>query len=226
NKNYPYLEVNYTYTQPEKPTVKTNSNGIGTGTGFMDLSWKAVPGATSYNIVISNGYNYEYFNTGSTATSWSTKGKKIFPTAAEIGDGDFEFHHDGKGVEFALDPREQYENAYQAGSTFGLRNLTRYLFRVQAVYPGGESPVSDLVFAYMPIEKPQPPAAKAYSNLAHKETGYVELNWEKSSMADGYKVLVFNGKSYEEDDVGAETKWTTQNKGIWPTKEEIAEGKF
>lgn len=54
----------------------------------------------------------------------------------------------------------------------------------------------------------------------------MELNWEKSPMADGYKVLVFNGKAYEEYDVGAETKWTTQNKGIWPTKEEIAEGKF
>ncbi|EGC8271653.1 RHS repeat-associated core domain-containing protein [Listeria monocytogenes] len=226
NKNYPYLEVNYTYAQPEKPTVKTNSNGVGTGTGYMDLSWKAVPGATSYNIVISNGYNYEYINTKSTATTWSTKGKKIFPTNDEIANGEFEFHHDGKGTEFALDPRAQYENAFQAGSTFGLRNLTRYLFRVQAVFPGGESPNSDLVFAYMPIEKPQPPAAKAYSNLAHKETGYVELNWEKSPMADSYKVLVFNGKAYEEYDVGAETKWTTQNKGIWPTKEEIAEGKF
>ncbi|MBC2254423.1 RHS repeat-associated core domain-containing protein [Listeria ivanovii] len=226
NKNYPYLEVNYTYTQPEKPIVNTTSNGIGTGTGSMDLSWKAVPGATSYNIVISNGYNYEYFNTGSTATTWSTKGKKIFPTATEIANGEFEFHHDGKGAEFALDPREQYENAFQAGSTFGLRNLTRYLVRVQAVYPGGESPTSDLVFAYMPIEKPKPPVAKAYANLAHKETGYVELNWEKSPMADGYKVLVFNGKAYEQYDVGTATKWTTQNKGIWPTKEEIAEGKF
>lgn len=69
----------------------------------MDLSWKAVPGATSYNIVISNGYNYEYINTKSTATTWSTKGKKISPTNDEIANGEFEFHHDGKGTEFALD---------------------------------------------------------------------------------------------------------------------------
>ncbi|PWS21332.1 hypothetical protein DKP78_24150, partial [Enterococcus faecium] len=81
----------------------------------------------------------------------------ISPTNDEIANGEFEFHHDGKGTEFALDPRAQYENAFQAGSTFGLRNLTRYLFRVQAVFPGVESPNSDLVFAYMPIEKPQPP---------------------------------------------------------------------
>ncbi|WP_088810262.1 MULTISPECIES: DNRLRE domain-containing protein [unclassified Listeria] len=226
NTNYPYLEVTYTYAQPEKPTVKTYSNGVGMGTGYMDLSWKAVPGATSYNIVISNGYNYEYFNTGSSATTWSTKDKKIFPTAAEIADGEFYFHHDGKGTEFALDPRELYENGYLAGSGFGLRNLTRYLFRVQAVYPGGESPNSDLVFAYMPIEKPKAPVAKAYSNLAHKETGYVELNWEPSPMADGYKVLAYNGKTYEQYDVGTATKWTTQNKGIWPTNAEIADGKF
>ncbi|WP_163655848.1 DNRLRE domain-containing protein [Listeria sp. PSOL-1] len=224
--NYPYLEVTYSYAPPEKPTVKTNSDGVGTGSGYMDLTWKAMPGATSYNIVISNGFNYQYFNTGSTATTWSTKGKKIFPTADELAKGEFAFHHDGKGTEFALDPRTLYENAYQAGSTFGLRNLTRYLFRVQAVYPGGESPNSDLAFAYLPLEEPKPPVAKAYSNLAKKETGYVELNWEPSPLADGYQVLVYNGKAYQSYDVGNVTKWTTQHKGIWPTKAEIEAGKF
>ncbi|MFY1068744.1 DUF6531 domain-containing protein [Enterococcus sp. AD013-P3] len=45
-------------------------------------------------------------------------------------------------------------------------------------------------------------------------------------MADAYKVLVFNGKDYQEFDVGSELTWTTQGKGIWPTATEIAEGKY
>lgn len=30
--------------KPEKATIKTVSNGVGTGTGAMNLSWKAMPG--------------------------------------------------------------------------------------------------------------------------------------------------------------------------------------
>lgn len=48
---------------------------------------------------------------------------------------------------------------------------------------------------------------KVYFNLVYKEIGYVEFNWEKSLMVDGYKVFVFNGKVYEEYDVGVEIKW-------------------
>ncbi|MBC1937904.1 hypothetical protein HCA69_16195 [Listeria grandensis] len=41
--------------KPEKATIKTVSNGVGTGTGAMNLSWKAMPGATGYKVIIGNG---------------------------------------------------------------------------------------------------------------------------------------------------------------------------
>lgn len=222
-KNVPYLEVTYSYAQPAKATVKTTSNGPGTGTGYMDLTWNAVPGATGYKVILSNGYNYQQFPVGN-VTSWTSKGKGIFPTQAEIDEGEFDFHTDGKGVEFANDPRELYENGYQAGSTFGLRNQLKYIVRIVATFPGGDSPTSDITDVYMPIETPAAPTGKAYANLAGTNTGYVQVNWAPVANAEGYIVTMFDGKKDVEFDVGNKTTWTTQNKGLWPTNAEIAAG--
>ncbi|WP_036076535.1 DUF6531 domain-containing protein [Listeria cornellensis] len=209
--------------KPEKSTIKTTSSGVGTGTGHMDITWQAVPGAIDYKVVIGNGYNYEYFNTGN-VTSWSTKGKNIFPTQAEIANKQYKFHQDGKGVEFASDPRALYENGYQAGSTFGLRNQEKYIVRILAVYPWGDSPTSDITDVYMPLETPAPPNGRAYANLEGSNSGYVQLNWEQVANAEGYKVSIFDGKKNVLFDVGNTNSWTSQGKGIWPTEAEVAGG--
>ncbi|WP_430534930.1 DNRLRE domain-containing protein [Listeria rocourtiae] len=221
--NVPYLEVTYTYAKPAKATVTTTSNGPGTGTGYMDLAWNAVPGATGYKVIISNGYNYQQFPVGN-VTTWTSKGKKMFPTQAELDEGEFDFHTDGKGVEFANDPRELYENGFQYGSTFGLRNQLKYIVRIVATFPGGDSPTSDITDVYMPLETMAPPTGKAYANLAGSNTGYVQVNWLPNANAEGYKVGLFDGKKYIWFDVGNKTTWTTQNKGIWPTQAEVAAG--
>lgn len=80
-----------------------NLNGVGIGIGYMDLFWKVVFGVMSYNIVIFNGYNYEYINIKSIVIIWSIKGKKIFLINDEIVNGEFEFYYDGKGIEFVFD---------------------------------------------------------------------------------------------------------------------------
>ncbi|MBA3926359.1 DNRLRE domain-containing protein [Listeria rustica] len=221
--NVPYLEVTYTYAKPAKAVAKTYSNGPGTGTGYMDLTWNAVPGATGYKVIMANGYNYEQIPVGN-VTSWSTKGKGIFPTQAELDEGEFDFHTDGKGAEFANDPRELYENGFQYGSTFGLRNQQKYIVRVLATFPGGDSPTSDITDVYMPIETPAAPTGKAYANLAGTNTGYVQVNWAPVANAEGYIVTMFDGKKDVEFDVGNKTSWTTQHKGLWPTQAEIAAG--
>lgn len=221
--NVPYLEVTYTYAKPAKAVAKTTSNGPGTGTGYMDLTWNAVPGATGYKVILSNGYNYQQFPVGN-VTSWSSKGKGIFPTQAELDEGEFDFHTDGKGAEFANDPRELYENGFQYGSTFGLRNQQKYIVRILATFPGGDSPTSDITDVYMPIETPAAPTGKAYANLAGTNTGYVQVNWAPVANAEGYIVTLFDGKKDVEFDVGNKTTWTTQNKGLWPTNAEIAAG--
>lgn len=215
-----------TTDKPEKPTIKTYTNGPGTGTGYMDISWKAMPGATNYKIVISNGYNYEYFTTGN-VTTWSTKGKKIFPTQAEISQGLYKFHTDGKGVEFATDPRALYENGYKAGSTHGLRNQQKYIVGVIPVYSTTDGVRSDIVDAYLPpIEKPNKAVIKTNSNGLGTGTGSIDFTWDAMPGAINYKVVISNGYNYEYFTTGNTTKWSTKDKKIYPTQAEINQGKY
>ncbi|MBC2315324.1 DUF1175 family protein [Listeria booriae] len=228
-KNVPYLEVTYTYDKPEKATIKTVSNGVGTGTGYMNVSWDKMPGAIGYKVIIGNGYNYEQIAVGN-VTSWTTKGKNIFPTKTEIASGLYKFHTDGKGTEFASDPRALYENGYKAGSTFGLRNQTKYIVRILAIYPGGDGPTSDITDAYMPPEvlpaKPEKSVIKTTSNGAGTGTGYMDISWSAVPDAIDYKVVIGNGYNYEYFNTGNVTNWSTKGKNIFPTQEEIDEGKY
>ncbi|MBC2371438.1 hypothetical protein HBP98_05380 [Listeria booriae] len=211
--------------KPEKSVIKTVSNGAGTGTGYMDISWKAVSGAIDYKVVISNGYNYEYFNTGN-VTNWSTKGKKIFPTQAEITNKQYKFHQDGKGVEFASDPRALYENGYQAGSTFGLRNQKKYIVRILAVYPWGDGPTSDITDAVMPIEQMAKPTVTSYRSEDDASTGYLDVSWQPVTDAVSYKIGLFNGFNYQYVNVGKTTNWSTKGKKLWASKTDIANGNY
>ncbi|MBC6316165.1 hypothetical protein [Listeria grandensis] len=211
--------------KPEKSTIKTVSSGAGTGTGHMDISWQAVAGAIDYKVVISNGYNYEYFNTGN-VTNWSTKGKKIFPTQAEIANKQYKFHQDGKGVEFASDPRALYENGYQAGSTFGLRNQKKYIVRILAVYPWGDGPTSDITDATMPMEQMTKPTVTSHRTENDKHTGYLNVDWKAVPDAVSYKIGLFNGYNYQYVNVGKTTNWSTKGKKLWASNEEIANGNY
>ncbi|MBC1435784.1 hypothetical protein HB848_10570 [Listeria rocourtiae] len=211
--------------KPEKSVIKTVSSGAGTGTGHMDISWQAVPGAIDYKVVIGNGYNYEYFNTGN-VTSWSTKGKGIFPTQAEIANKQYKFHQDGKGVEFASDPRALYENGYQAGSTFGLRNQKKYIIRILAVYPWGDGPTSDITDAIMPIEQMAKPTVTSYRSEEDASKGYLDVSWQPVADAISYKVGLFNGFNYQYVNVGKTTNWSTKGKKLWASKTDIANGNY
>lgn len=211
--------------KPEKSTIKTTSSGAGTGTGYMDITWQAVPGAIDYKVVISNGYNYEYFNTGNT-TSWTTKGKGIFPTQAEIANKQYKFHQDGKGVEFASDPRALYENGYQAGSTFGLRNQTKYIVRILAVYPWGDGTTSDITDAIMPVEQMAKPTVTSHRSEGDTNTGYLNVSWKPVTDATSYKVGLFNGFNYQYVNVGKTTNWSTKGKKLWATNSDITNGNY
>ena len=224
--NAPYLEVKYSYAKPNTPRVQAYSNGSGSGSGHFNLQWDPVPGATEYKVAIFNGYDYEYISVGN-VTSWTTKDKKIFPTPEEIAQGRYWIHDDGKGAEAPTNPGQIYKNAYQAGGPYGdYSGRSSYWFRIVAEYPFGESPLSDGVVPFIPLEQVKKPDGSAYINATDKETGYVTLKWDAVPAASGYKVWVYNGKDYEAFDVGDKTNWTTQNEKIWPTKDEIAKGQY
>lgn len=215
SSNKPYLSVNYHYPTVNAPTGTVGSNN--NGSGYANLSWNAVSGATGYRIKIFNGRTYETFDVGN-VTSWSTKGKGLWPTADEIAAGGYELHHDGKGTELSTYPSEVYSNA---GDRYA--NSRLYYFRVSAIFPGGESDNSE---AYTPILPLDTPKAIPFANSTGGDNGYVKLSWEEDPKADGYKIWVYNGKNYEAFDVGKVTTWTTQGKGIWPTASEITAGRY
>ncbi|MEH7080866.1 DNRLRE domain-containing protein, partial [Bacillus velezensis] len=64
---------------------------------------------------------------------------------------------------------------------------------------------------------PTPDAPDAYAYTTANGTGHVDLSWEKVRGATGYRIWLYNGKSYEAFDVGNVTSWSTKNKKIWPT---------
>jgi len=213
--NKPYLAVDYQYPTLSAPTGTVTSNND--GSGYANLSWNTVKGATGYRIKMFNGATYQTFNVGN-VTSWSTKGKGIWPTADEIAAGKYQLHSDGKGTELSTYPSEVYSNA---GTKYA--NSRLYYFRVSAIFPGGESDNSE---AYTPIMPLNQPKATPFANSTGGDNGYVKLSWDEDPNAAGYKVWIYNGKNYESFDVGNITTWTTQGKGIWPTASEITSGRY
>ncbi|SDB82265.1 DNRLRE domain-containing protein [Shouchella lonarensis] len=203
----------------DKPTTKSYSNGD--GTGYIDISWSAVPGATGYKLVMYNGKDNEQIDIGN-VTSYSTKGKKIWPTPAEIRQGRYKLHlSDNKGAELPLSPSSVYKNS---GGNYP--DAHDYNIKVIAYNKQGEAYRSAQALTYIPdLDRPKAPNGVAYTNMKVENTGYIMLDWEEVDGAEGYKVWLSNGKTFTAFDVGDVTQWTTQGKGIWPTEADIKAGK-
>jgi len=94
----------------------------------------------------------------------------------------------------------------------------------QAVNSAGDGPGSEGVNPSIPLETPLIwyDFAYTYSSSA----GDVSLHWDEVPGADGYKVWVFNGYDYESFDLGDMTYWISAGKGVWPTQQEINDGRY
>lgn len=60
--------------------------------------------------------------------------------------------------------------------------------------------------------------------LQNSGKGYVNLQWSKVTGAKGYRVYLFNGKEYKKVYEGTEANWSSLNKNIWPTEDQLAIG--
>ncbi|WP_186321409.1 DNRLRE domain-containing protein [Bacillus sp. FJAT-22090] len=199
----PHLNISYFYTSPSNLAAETTS--LGDGTGYIDLKWDAVAGASSYNIWMFDGNEYKSINVGK-STTWSTKDKSVWPQV---------------GANLPVNPQSVYRAS--GGTTYNDR--TNYAISVSAVFANGESPKANPIVPTIPnLTMPKAPTGVAYSNQVGTNSGYINLEWEPVTGAAGYKVWMFNGLSYEAFDVKNTTNWTTQNKGIWPTDTEITNG--
>ena len=201
--------------KPAKTTSKSYT--FGDQTGYFDISWSKVTGATGYKVWFFNGKEYEQvYDTKSDVNSYSTRDLKVWPKPTET--GRYKLHLDNTGASFASNPSVVYTNA--AG---GYEDRTYYYIKISAYNEDGESLQSDAEIKYISsLTTPTPPNGDVYANELNSDFGYANLAWDPIPGAAGYKVWVFNGKFYESYDVKNTTSWTTKGKGIWPTDAEIA----
>lgn len=218
------LVIGYHYNKMTNPTVNSYSYGEGKADGYIDVKWNAVYGAQSYDLQLFDGKGYQTIYSGTT-TSWSTKGKKIFPKSPYTTSSSYKT--DGTGVELPVDPSDFYSAKSGTATT-----KKDYGFRVVAKFASGDSPVSTAIYKTIPVLQvgsPELPTvtANAYpeTDTVNKGRGWLNISWKPVTNATGYKVLIWNGEKYEEFSVGNVTSVSTKGKKIWPTDAEIAAGK-
>ncbi|GHU81975.1 hypothetical protein FACS189415_1500 [Bacteroidia bacterium] len=111
-------------------TPSWNGGALNSSQGYINLSWTPIPGVDRYKVAIFNGKEQQYFESDS-PSSFTTQGKKIYPTSAEIQQGRYWFHDEanepGQGTEFANDPRPAYS---KQNDRLDFHTVTAYHVRV------------------------------------------------------------------------------------------------
>lgn len=164
---YTWRTITTDFSKPQKPTGTVHANEWAPqGTGYVNLSWQSVQGATGYKVLIFNGYKYEEFDVGN-VTSWSTRNKFLFPVRELVDSWNDNsqtdvFNHnlgrnpDGLYGDLWDNPMDLYIKTKQTNYD----DRSNYWFRISAYNKDGESPRSD---AFMPVlENRSLPRARYY----------------------------------------------------------------
>ncbi|MCP1155010.1 DNRLRE domain-containing protein [Peribacillus frigoritolerans] len=214
------LVISYHYEKMKNPTVSSYSYGEGKADGYIDVKWGSVHGAKSYDLQMYDGKSYQTIYSG-TSTSWSSKGKKIFPKAPYSTSTTYKT--DSTGVELPVDPSAFY--SAKSGTTTTKKD---YGFRVIAKFANGNSPASTAIYKSIPVVQvgiPDIPTVKPYAypetDTVNKGRGWLDISWKPVTNATGYKVLIWNGTKYKEFSVGKVTSVSTKGKKIWPTDADL-----
>ncbi|MBM7662543.1 hypothetical protein JOC85_003350 [Bacillus mesophilus] len=166
----PVLQVNYS-PKPTKPSA-ISTGFQNTSQGKVDLSWSSVPGATGYRLYLYNGKEYELIYDGN-ATKWSSLGKNIWPTKAQIENGEWQLRKDGSGTELSDTPGTLYQ---LLGDQSKRKDV--YYFKVSAYNSYGESSQSEISHVILPDMTPPtiPNNIKATNELVSEFT----ISWDAS----------------------------------------------
>jgi len=115
----PSFEV---YYWPQAPvvtnlTARGYAYGPDSEEGWVDLTWDRIPGIKGYYVGIYTGKKdaqgnalYEYIYVGDT-NNFTTRGKRLWPTPAQVEAGRFDLHLNGGGAELHAWPFAVYQNA-------------------------------------------------------------------------------------------------------------------
>lgn len=221
-KNVTNLSVTYSY--PQMQALKSNSfpTGAGATTGYIDLSWPSIKGATSYRLQMFDGKGWQTIYNG-TATSFTTKGKKIWPLSTQYnvrdsGSGGIKFRN-GDGQELPMNPSPMYSTSSGVATS-----SKAFQFRAIADYNLGSSTPSVITKPVLDGIVPDTPSAPVVKETGLDETdenGYFTVEWDEVEGATSYDLQIFNGNNYENIPVGNTTQWTSENKFIYPSPTQL-----
>ncbi len=204
-----YHQMKYTVTYyriDEENTLTATPVENADGTGTVNLTWDAIPNASSYYIGIYNGKEYEYIDVGN-VTSWSTNGNGVWPTSEEIAEGRYALHLDGTGGELPASPLNTYKNANASNTSIS------YYFTVlpanafgQAANPGFTAS------AVMPHALvPSQPTSVLVSPNSWTNTDQVSVSWSGvvDYLEDGTELTTLETGGRIEYSVDGITNWQT-----------------
>ncbi|WP_341963521.1 DNRLRE domain-containing protein (plasmid) [Planococcus maritimus] len=82
-------------------------------------------------------------------------------------------------------------------------------------------PYLSVTYSYPTMEAP---TVTTTNNNNKTDTGALNVTWPSVPGAKEYIVYLYNGVSYQGIPVGNATSWSTKDKGIWPTDEQLYNG--
>ncbi|QNR22528.1 DNRLRE domain-containing protein (plasmid) [Exiguobacterium sp. Helios] len=213
------MVVSYSYPQMKGLKAEAYPTAAGSSTGYVNLSWTKATEANGYRLQLFNGKGWRTIYKG-TATNFSTKNKKIWPTTVQYKDKDSltggVAFREGDGMELPVDPSPMYRTSSNSTTT-----SKAYQFRVVADYELGSSEASTVVKPVLdgiiPENPEMPQLEKIESNKAD-DKGWFELEWDETEGASSYDLLIFNGETYERIPVGNVTSWSSKGKRVFPTE--------
>lgn len=225
--NITNLSVAYSYPQMQPLKSEPYPTSVGSTTGYIDLSWPIIKGATGYRLQLFDGKGWQTIYNG-TSAFFTTKGKKLWPLSSQYSmrdssTGGIKFRS-GDGQELPMNPSPMYTTSSGIASS-----SKAFQFRVIADYKLGSSTPSAVTKPVLDGIIPDTPAAPRVNSTAldvTNENGFFSLEWDEVEGATSYDLQIFNGNNYESIPVGNTTKWTSQNQNIFPSPTQLTEVKI
>jgi RHS repeat-associated protein len=221
SSNRTNLSVSYSYPKMSAITTEGFLTTPTASTGYINVNWPAMTGATGYQLQMFDGKGWQTIYTG-TSRSFTTKDKKIFPKTTQYGEkdsttGGIKFRG-GDGQDLLVDP-----SAFFNASSGTTTNTLSYQFRVIADYKLGKGSASSIAKRSIQELIPDTPTGLNISindTTADDKAQFV-LDWDVSEHATSYDVYAFNGFAYELIDNVKETSWSPNGKRLFPTSQQI-----
>lgn len=190
----------YRITESISPSATGYASGCDAGYVTVRWNFNALANYVEYYLIgVYNGREYEYFRSDLNANSWSTQGKRIWPTSAEIAAGRYKLHLDGTGAELPASPLQTYRNADPSSTSTAYRFIILPLswssvpvgfYEYQAANPGyaASATISGAglhAYSYGPWQQHNASQHKRQVTCANSGCSYSTWEYASHSISSG-----------------------------------------